>query len=161
RVQVNPGALASMGLSLEQVRTAIQQATQDRAKGSLDGPAQTWAIAANDQLVNADQFRPVIVGWRNGAPIRLGEVANGFDSVANSRVAGWFNTSNAVVVRILKQPQANMASTVDRVKEVLPELENWMPPSIKTVVTSDRTIVVRRAIHDVKITFALTTTLVI
>jgi len=161
RVQVNPRAAANMGLALDDIRSAIQKATVDGPKGSLDGGTQSWVIAADDQLHKADEYRQLIVAWRNGAPVRLGDVAKVTDSVANDRVAGWFDTKHAVVVQVRKQADANMAETVDRVRAALPQLKRWIPPSIDIQITADRAVTIREAIADIQVTMLLTTFLVI
>jgi multidrug efflux pump len=161
RVQVDPAALANMGVALEDVRKAIEAATVDGPKGSLDGPSTSWAVAANDQLHDAAGFRPVIVAWRNGAPVRLGDIAQVSDSVANDKIAGWWNTEKAVVVSVQKQPQANMVAVVDEVVAQLPQLRHWLPPGIDVKVTADRTVTIRTAIRDVERTMVLSIFLVI
>ncbi|HLY58021.1 MAG TPA: efflux RND transporter permease subunit [Stellaceae bacterium] len=161
RVQVDPAALAGTGLSLEDVRKAIQAATVDSPKGSLDGTDKSWAVAANDQLHDAAGFKPVVVAWRNGAPVRLGDVARVTDSVANNKLAGWWNTEKAVVVSVQKQPQSNMVDVVDRVQAAMPQLRRWLPPGIEVKVTADRTVTIRQAIRDVDRTILLSIFLVV
>src|SRR6201988_3008207 len=114
RIQANPTALASNSLSLEDVRTAIAQANVDQAKGVLDGPRQSYPIAANDQLVSSSQYRPVIVAYRNGAPVRLSDIAAVGGAVENSKQAAWMNAKPAVIMNIQRQPGANIISVVDR-----------------------------------------------
>ncbi len=161
RVQVNPTALAAMGLALDDVRSAIQAATVDYPKGSLDGAAQSWTVAANDQLHKAADYAQMIVAWKNGAPVRLSDVARVTDSVANNKIEGLWNTQHAVVVQVRKQADANMAATVDRVRAALPQIARWMPPGIGIQVTADRTASMREAIRDIQLTMILTTGLVV
>ena len=161
RVQVDPTALAGMGLALEDVRNAIAAATVDSPKGSVDGADKSWTVAANDQLRVADQYRPIIVAWRNGSPVRLGDVARVADSVTNNKLAGWWNTETAVVVQVQKQPTANMVQVVDNVQAVLPQLRRWLPPGIDMHVTADRTVTIRTAIRDVERTIFLSIALVV
>jgi multidrug efflux pump len=161
RVQVDPAALANMGLALEDVRRAIQAATVDSPKGSLESGTKSWAVAANDQLHDAAAYRQIIIAWTNGSPVRLGDVAKVTDSVANTRLAGWWNTEKAVVVQVQKQPEANMVDVVDRVRAALPQLRSWLPPGIDVKVTADRTVTIRSAIRDVDRSILLSIFLVI
>jgi multidrug efflux pump len=161
RVQVEPTALANMGLSLEDVRSAIRNGTVDGPKGSLDGKSNQWAVSANDQLFTADDYRPLVVAWRNGAPVRLGDVAKVSDSVANNKRAGWWNTEDAVVVQVQKQPDANMVAVVNRVKAALPQVQRWLPPGIELHIEADRTVTIRQAVRDVQRTMLLSIAMVI
>jgi len=161
RVQVDPALLASMNLSLEDVRAALSTVNADAPKGSLEGARQSYAIAADDQLFRARSYAEVIVGYRNGIPIRLGDIAHVIDGVANMLVAGWFNDRYAVIVYVFRQPGANIVETVDRLREALPQVAAWMPPAIKIAVLSDRTGTIRASIADVQLTLALTIGLVL
>src|SRR5438034_8578842 len=116
RVQANPTALSSYGLTVEDVRTAIAQANVNQAKGSFDGPRELYAIAANDQLLSSEQYKPLVIAYRNGAPVRLSDVANVVDSAENLRQAAWMNETPAVIMNIQRQPGANIIAVVDRVK---------------------------------------------
>jgi len=113
RIQANPTALASYGLSLEDLRTALSQANVDQAKGTFDGPHQAYTIGANDQLISSDSYRPVIVAYRNGAPVRLTDVATVLDGVENVKQAAWANQNPAVILNIQRQPGANIIAVVD------------------------------------------------
>jgi multidrug efflux pump len=143
RIQANPTALASNSLSLEDVRTAIAQANVDQAKGVLDGPRQSYTIAANDQLVSSSQYRPVIVAYRNGAPVRLSDIAAVVDDVENSKQAAWMNEKPAVIMNIQRQPGANIISVVDRIKKLLPQLQSSLPSAVKVSILTDRTQTIR------------------
>src|SRR5713226_9725970 len=131
RIQANPTALASYGLSLEDVRTALGLANVDQAKGVIDGARQSYTIGANDQLVSGEQYKPIVIAYRNGAPIRLSDVANVIDGTENRRLAAWMNLSPAVIVNIQRQPGANIISVVDRIKKLLPQLQASLPSAVK------------------------------
>jgi multidrug efflux pump len=161
RVQVDPNLLARLGIGLEQVRGALRAANANSPKGELAGPADAWMIRANDQLFTADQYRPVIVAYRNGAPVRLGDIAAVEESVEDVRTAGLANGKRAVLLVLFRQPGANMIETVDRVHALLPELRASIPPAIALGVVLDRTTSIRASFHDVKITLLLATILVI
>src|SRR6202045_2279005 len=117
RIQVNPTALASYGLSLEDSRTALVQANVDQAKGVLDGARQSYTIGANDQLNSSEQYKPIVVAYRNGGPVRVSDVANVIDGTENAWLAAWMNTTPAVIVNMQRQPGANLISVVDRIKK--------------------------------------------
>src|ERR1700751_4559225 len=119
RIQANPTALASYGLSLEDLRTALTQANVDQAKGTFDGAHQAYTIGANDQLISSDSYKPIIVAYRNGAPVRLTDVAKVFDGTENTKQAAWADTQPAVILNIQRQPGANTIAVVDRVKRIL------------------------------------------
>src|SRR3989442_3651895 len=122
RIQANPTALSSYGLTLEEVRTAIAQANVNQAKGNFDGPHQAYTIAANDQLLSSDQYRPLVIAYRNGAPVRLSDVATVIDDVENIKQAAWMNQVPAVIVNNLQQPRANIISVVKPIKKILSQL---------------------------------------
>ena len=161
RVQANPTALASYGLSLEDLRTALSQANVDQAKGTFDGPHQAYTIGANDQLISSDSYRPVIVAYRNGAPVRLTDVATVLDGVENVRQAAWANQNPAVIVNIQRQPGANIIAVVDRVTNLLPQLKGALPAAVKVDILTDRTTTIRASVQDVQFTLVLTIALVV
>ena len=161
RVRVNPGALANMGLGMEDVRTALANANVDKPKGGFDGPDQQATIAANDQLFTASDYRPLVLRAQNGAIVRLTAVASVVDGVENSRMAAWFNGDRAILVIVFKQPGANVIDTVDRIKAALPQLESWMPTGSKISVVSDRTESIRANVGDVEKTLMITVALVV
>jgi multidrug efflux pump len=161
RVQVNPTALSSYGLNLEDVRTAIQQTSLDSAKGNFDGPRQDYQIDANDQLLTADAFKPIVVAYRNGAPVRLSDVANVIEGSENTRQAAWINTTPAVIVNIQRQPGANIIQVVDRIRTLLPFLQSNLPASVKVSVVTDRTTTIRASVSDVEFELGLTVALVV
>jgi hydrophobe/amphiphile efflux-1 (HAE1) family protein len=161
RVRVNPASLASIGLGLEDVRTAIAQSNSISPKGSLEGERQSYALSADDQLFGAAAYRRLIVAYRNGAAVRLGDIADVVDATANTRVAGRFNQQRAVMVYVYRQPGANIVETSDRIRAAARDLEKWLPPAIKIEVLSDRTVTIRAAITDIKVTLTITVALVV
>jgi len=160
-VQVNPAALASRGIGLEEVRTALTTATVNRPKGNLEGAHQTVTLDTNDQLFNAEGFRKVIVAWRNGAPVRLGDIADVVDGVQNARTGAWFEGKPAEGLAVQREAGANTIQVVDTVQELLPKLLQTVPPSVHVDLVSDRSTVIRAAVHDVQFTMMLTVGLVI
>jgi hydrophobe/amphiphile efflux-1 (HAE1) family protein len=161
RVQVNPGALATRGLGFEDVRTALAAASVDRPKGVLENAQQTVTLDTNDQLFTADTYRNVIVAYRNGAPVRLQDVANVVDGVQNTRTGAWYYQTPAEGLSIQRQAGTNILELVDTIKEMMPKLEESIPPSVKVDLVSDRSQVVRAAVHDVQFTMMLTILLVV
>jgi multidrug efflux pump len=161
RVQANPTALASYGMSLEDLRTALSNANVDQAKGTFDGAHQAYTIGANDQLITSDSYRPIIVAYRNGAPVRLSDVAKVFDGVENVKQAAWAGTKPAVILNIQRQPGANIIAVVDRVKKLMPQLQAGMPASVNIETLTDRTSTIRASVEDVQFTLVLTIALVV
>src|SRR6201982_3698102 len=159
RIQANPTALASYGLSLEDVRTVLGQANVDQAKGVLDGPRQSYTINANDQLFSSSDYRDVIVASKNGAPVRLSDVATVIDGAENAKQAAWMNLTPAVIVKIHRQPGANTTSLADRIKQILPRLQSSLPSSIKLTILTDRTQTIRASVDDVQFEMMLTISL--
>jgi multidrug efflux pump len=161
RVQVDPAALAGVGLDLEDVRTALMAANVNQPKGILSGPRQEYTLATNDQLEKAAAFRPLILAYRNGAPIRLSEIARVEDSVENAQLAGWANDQRAIILNVQRQPGANVIEVADRVKALLPQLTASLPLGVRLQILSDRTETVRASVRDVELTLLLTTGLVV
>ena len=161
RVQVNPTQLASYGLSLESVRSALIATSLDAAKGSLDGPAQSFQISANDQITTADEFRQIVIAYQNGAPVMLKDVASVIDGVENAELSAWMNKVPAVIVNIQRQPGANIINVVDSIKALLPQLRATIPPIIKLAVLTDRTTTVRASVADVEFELMLCVALVV
>ncbi|HVH73166.1 MAG TPA: multidrug efflux RND transporter permease subunit [Candidatus Dormibacteraeota bacterium] len=161
RIQANPTALASYGMSLEDLRTALGQANVDMAKGTFDGPHQAYTIGANDQLLSSAGYKPLIIAYRNGAPVRLSDVANVIDGVENSKQAAWANLNPAVILNIQRQPGANIIAVVDRVKKLLPQLQAALPAAVKVDILTDRTTTIRASVEDVQFTLVLTVALVV
>ncbi len=161
RVQANPTALASYQLSLEDVRAALAAANVDQAKGVIDGRRQSFTIGANDQLLSSAQYNGVIIAYRNGAPVRLSDVATAVDSAENVKQAAWVNTTPAVLLNIQRQPGANIISVADRIKKVLPQLQASLPAAVKVQILIDRTQTIRASVSDVQFELMLTVALVV
>ena len=161
RIQANPTALASYGLSLEDLRAAMVQANVDQAKGVIDGARQAYTIGANDQLFSSDQYKPIVVAYRNGAPIRVRDVANVIDGTENNLLAAWMNLSPAVIVNIQRQPGANIISVVDRIKKLLPQLQASLPQAVRVQILTDRTTTIRASVRDVEFELMLAIALVV
>ena len=161
RIRANPTALASYGLSLEDVRTALAATNVDQAKGTLNGPRQAFTIGANDQLLSADQYRPIVVAYRNGSPVRLSDIANITDGIENTMQAAWMNTDPAVILNIQRQPGANIISVVDRIKKLLPVLQTSLPAAVQVSILTDRTETIRASVKDVQFELMLTVALVV
>jgi multidrug efflux pump len=161
RVQINPTQLASYGLSLEDVRNALAEANVDQAKGVIDGARQSYTLGANDQLFAAKEYKPIVVAYRNGAPVRLSDIANVIDGTENTLLAAWMNQTPAVIVNIQRQPGANIISVVDRIKKLLPQLQASLPSAVKVQVLTDRTTTIRASVKDVEFELVLTILLVV
>jgi len=161
RVEVNPTKLNHLGLGLEDVRTVLASANANRPKGQLSDANRTIALATTDQLFKAREYRPLIIAYRNGAPVRLGDVADVVDSVENIRVSGLFNGKPAIPIIISRQPGANIIATVDRVLNLIPQMQAEIPAGMKISVVVDRTITVRASVHDTEITLCISVGLVI
>ncbi len=161
RIQANPTALAAYGLSLEDLRTALGQANVDQAKGTFDGPHQAFTIGANDQLLTSDGYRPLIIAYKNGAPVRVSDVATVFDGAENAKQAAWANEHPAVILNIQRQPGANIIAVVDRVKKLLPQLQASLPSAVQVQILTDRTTTIRASVEDVQFSLVLTIALVV
>ncbi|HYA22672.1 MAG TPA: multidrug efflux RND transporter permease subunit [Terriglobales bacterium] len=161
RIQANPTALAAYGLSLEDVRSALAAANVDQAKGTLNGPRQSFTIGANDQLFAGDQYRPIVIAYRNGSPVRLSDVATVIDGVENVMQAAWMNQDPAVIMNIQRQPGANIISVVDRIKKLLPQLQAGLPAAVNVAILTDRTETIRASVKDVQFELMLTIALVV
>ena len=161
RVQANPTALASNQLSLEDVRSALAAANVDQAKGVIDGSRQSFTIGANDQLLSSAQYNGVIIAYRNGAPVRLSDVATAVDSAENVKQAAWVNTTPAVLLNIQRQPGANIIGVADRIKKELPRLQASLPAAVKVQILIDRTQTIRASVSDVQFELMLTVVLVV
>jgi multidrug efflux pump len=161
RIQINPTQLASYGLNLEDVRTALTATSLDTAKGSFDGPAQSFQIGANDQITTSADFRKLVLTYKNGAPVMLTDVAKVIDGVENAELSAWMNKVPAVIVNIQRQPGANIINVVDSIKALLPKLRATIPPIIKIAVLTDRTTTVRASVADVEFELLLCIALVV
>ena len=165
RIQANPTALAAYGLSLEDVRTALAAANVDQAKGTLDGPRQSFTIDANDQLLSGPEYEPIVIAYRNGAPVRIADIANVKDGAENVFQAAWMGQAStlspAVIVNIQRQPGANIILVVDRIKKLLPVLQAGLPADVRLTVLTDRTETIRASVKDVEFELSLTIALVV
>ena len=161
RIQANPVALSAYGLSMEDLRTAIASQNVDQAKGAFDGPAQSSIIGANDQLLTSKDYRPLIIAYRNGSPVRLSDVADAIDGAENVNQAAWMNTTPAVIVNIQRQPGANVIEVVDRIKRLLPVLRSTLPAAVNVQVLTDRTTTIRGSVDDVQFELLLAVALVV
>jgi multidrug efflux pump len=161
RVQANPTALAAYGLTLEDVRMAVAAANVNQAKGSFDGPRQSSVIGANDQLLTSRDYRPLIIAYRNGAPVTLFDVADVIDDAENVRQAGWMNDVPAVILNVQRQPGANVIAVVDRIKRLLPQLQASLPSAVQVSVLTDRTVTIRGSVEDVQFELMLAVGLVV
>jgi multidrug efflux pump len=161
RIEANPMRLSNLGVGLDQVTTAVSAANANRPKGSLSGAGQSWTITANDQISKAAQYRPIIVAYKNGAPVRLSDVADVQDSVQDTHNAGNMNGKPAIMMIIYRQPGANIIATVDRVEALLPQLQASIPASAHLQVMLDRTTVIRASVHDVEYTLMISVALVV
>jgi multidrug efflux pump len=161
RIQANPTALASYGLSLEDLRSGLAAANTDQAKGNLQNGQQSFTIDANDQIYSGVDYRPIVIAYRNGAPVRVQDVASVQDGVENTQQAAWMNTTPAVIVNVQRQPGANIISVVDRISKLLPQLNAALPQSVKVTILTDRTITIRASVSDVELELMLTIVLVV
>ncbi|WP_254508021.1 multidrug efflux RND transporter permease subunit [Anatilimnocola floriformis] len=161
RIQVNPTALSALGLNLSDVRATIAAANVNQAKGSFDGARQAFTIGANDQIFTSEQYRKLIVTYRNGAPVLMSDVADVIDDVENQRQAAWMNDTPAVILNIQRQPGANTIEVVNRVKDLLPQLKDALPAAVSIKILTDRTVTIRASVEDVQIELLFTIALVV
>ncbi|HEX5305307.1 MAG TPA: efflux RND transporter permease subunit, partial [Dyella sp.] len=161
RVQVNPAQLSNLGLTLEDVRSALSQANVNAPKGTLNGKTQIYSIGTNDQLSSAAEYQETIISYKNGAPVRLKDVAKVVDGVENDQLAAWANGKPAVLLDIRRQPGANIVKTVEQIRATLPSLKAVLPADVHLDVFADRTITIRASVHDVQFTLILTIFLVV
>ena len=161
RVQADPRALAAAGLTLDDVRTAIGNANVNQAKGSFDGPTRASTIDANDQLKSVEDYEKLIVAYRNGAPIRVSDVARVVNSAENVQLAAWANERAAIILNIQRQPGANVIEVVDRIKQLLPQLQAGLPASVEVIPLTDRTVTIRASVADVQIELMIAVALVV
>jgi len=161
RIQANPGKLESIGLTMEDLRTLIPAYNVDQAKGSFDGPHRAFTIGDNDQLTTSKDYRPIILAYKNGAPIRLSDVAEIVDSSEDVKEAAWMNRQPAVIMNVQRQPGANIIDVVDRINKLLPLLKASMPAGIQVTTLTDRTVTIRASVADVEFELGLTVVLVV
>src|SRR5215475_5170360 len=161
RVQVDPAKIASLGLSLEDVRSMLSIATTNSPKGIFDGSAQSFTIYDNDQLLRADPYNDLVLAYRNGSPVKVRDIGVAVDAAENTKIAAWHYGRQGVLLVIFKQPGANVIDAVDRVRHELPRLEAALPPGMEVDVLIDRTGPIRASVEDVKFTLAVTVFLVV
>ncbi|MGV8961517.1 MAG: efflux RND transporter permease subunit [Stenotrophomonas sp.] len=161
RIQVNPAQLSNMGMTLEALRSALTQANVNAPKGSLNGQTQSYSIGTNDQLTSAAEYRNTIVSYKNGAPVRLADVATVLDGVENDQLAAWADGKPAVLLEVRRQPGANIVQTVEAIRTILPQLQAVLPADVHLEVFSDRTETIRASVHEVQMTLILTIGLVV
>jgi hydrophobe/amphiphile efflux-1 (HAE1) family protein len=161
RVQVDPGKLANMGLTMEDVRSVLTNATTDSPKGTLNTDRQSFAVYDNDQLTRASEYDRVIIAYRNGAPVRISDIGRAIDAPENDQQLGWEKQRKSIILLVFKQPGANVIDTVEAVKAELPHLEASIPPSVHINVVSDRTLTIRASVRDVQFTLLLSIALVV
>ncbi len=161
RVDLDPTQLAARQIGIDEVSRAINGSNVNRPTGTLFGAQRNYVVQASGQLMSAEQYRPIVVAYRNGNPVRLEEVASVYDGVENPRNASWYNGKPALYLGIQRQPGTNTVEVVDRVKELLPELQAQLPGSVQLFVRSDRSVSIRESVHDVKFTLVLTVILVV
>jgi len=161
RIQADTRQLASIGLSLDQVRTVIANANANAAKGSLDGPTRAYSINANDQLLTVEDYRELVIAYVSGAPVRLRNVADIVQAAENDRLGAWKNTEPAIILNVQRQPGANVIATVDAIKARLPELQDSLPASIRIDLLTDRTLGIRASVRDVELELLVAVILVV
>ncbi|PXV55311.1 multidrug efflux pump [Dyella jiangningensis] len=161
RVQVNPSQLANLGLTMEDVRSALTEANVNAPKGTLNGATQSYSIGTNDQLADAAEYKNTIIAYKNNAPVRLSDVASVVDGVENDQLAAWANGKPAVLLDIRRQPGANIVQTVQQIRNILPQLQAVLPADVHLDVFADRTITIRASVEDVQFTLILTICLVV
>ncbi len=161
RIQVNPQALSAYGLNVDDIRTTIGNLNVNTPKGNFDGPAQASTINANDQLNSANQYRDLIVAYRNGGPVRLTDVASIVSGPENTKLGAWSNTTPAIILNVQRQPGANIIQVVDRVQTLLPQILSSLPLAVDVNIISDRTVTIRASVADVEFELALAVVLVV
>jgi len=161
RVVVNPRALAAYGLNLDDLRTTINNANQNGPKGTLDGPTSAYTVNTNDQIRNAEDYGSVIIAYKNGAPVRLRDVATLISGAENAKLGGWMNTTQALILNVQRQPGANVVDVVDRINDLLPALKAALPAGVDVAVLTDRTTTIRASVADVEFELGLAVVLVV
>jgi multidrug efflux pump len=161
RVLINPRALAALGLNLDDLRTTISVANQNGPKGTFDGPTRAYTINANDQLKSADEYGRIVIAYRNGAAVRLSDVATLVAGSENTKLGGWMNDTPALLINVQRQPSANVVDVVDSIKKLLPTLQASLPAGVELQVLTDRTTTIRASIHDVQFELTLAVALVV
>jgi multidrug efflux pump len=161
RVQADIRKLAAYGLNIDDLRTTLANANVNQAKGNFDGATRAYTINANDQLQNADAYRDMVIAYKNGSPVHLSDVANVIEGAQNNFLAAWMNSTPAVILNVQRQPGANVIEVADRIKALLPQLQEGLPAAIEIVALTDRTVTIRASVHDVEFELALAVLLVV
>jgi multidrug efflux pump len=161
RVVVNPRALAAYGLNLDDLRTTIGEANQNGPKGTLDGPMSAYTVNTNDQIKSAEEYGSIVVAYKNGAPVRLKDIATLLAGAENTKLGGWMNTTPALIMNVQRQPGANVVDVVNRIHDLMPELQASLPSGVDVAILTDRTITIRASIADVEFELALAVVLVV
>ncbi len=161
RVVVNPRALAAYGLNLDDLRTTINNANQNGPKGTLDGPSSAYTVNTNDQIKSAEDYGSIIIAYKNGAPVRLRDVATLIAGAENAKLGGWMNSTPALILNVQRQPGANVVDVVDRIHDLLPSLQAAMPAGVDVTILTDRTTTIRASVADVQFELALAVVLVV
>ena len=161
RIQINPQSLAAYGLNIDDIRTTLGNLNVNTPKGNFDGPTQALTINANDQVTSADQYRSLIVAYRNGAPVRLSDVATIVSGPENIRLGAWADTTPAIIINVQRQPGANIIQVVDRIQRLLPQILSTLPTAMNVKIISDRTVTIRASVADVEFELALAVVLVV
>jgi multidrug efflux pump len=161
RVVVNPRALAAYGLNIDDLRTTINNANQNGPKGTLDGPSNAYTVNTNDQIKSAEDYGSIVIAYKNGAPVRLRDVASLVSGAENAKLGGWMNSTQALIMNVQRQPGANVVDVVDRIHELLPSLQAAMPSGVDVAILTDRTTTIRASVNDVEFELALSVVLVV
>jgi multidrug efflux pump len=161
RIQANLQALAAYGLNIDDLRTTIGNANANAPKGSFDGASRNYTINANDQIQNAQDYKDIILAYKNGNPVKLSDVANVVQSSENTKLTSWMNTEPAILINVQRQPGANVISVVDSIKQLLPQIEAGLPPSVTVTTVTDRTNTIRASVSDVEFELGLAVVLVV
>ena len=161
RVMVNPRALAAYGLNLDDLRTTIGEANQNGPKGTLDGPMSAYTVNTNDQIKSAEEYGRIVVAYKNGAPVRLKDIATLLAGAENTKLGGWMNSTPALIMNVQRQPGANVVDVVNRIHDLMPELQASLPSGVDVTILTDRTITIRASIADVEFELALAVVLVV
>src|SRR5580658_458745 len=161
RVVVNPRALAAYGLNLDDLRTTIGVANQNGPKGTLDGPMSAYTVNTNDQIKSAEEYGSIVVAYKNGAPVRLKDIATLLAGAENTKLGGWMNTTPALIMNVQRQPGANVVDVVNRIHDLMPELQAALPAGVDVTILTDRTVTIRASIADVEFELVLAVVLVV
>jgi len=161
RIRVNAGAMAAYGLNLDDLRTTVMNGNVNTAKGNFDGPSRSYTINSNDQLKTPREYERLVIAYKNGAPVRLSDVATVESAAENTKLAAWVNTTPAIILNVQRQPGANVIDTVQSVLDLLPALKDSLPPAVEVSVLTDRTDTIRASIHDVEFELTLAVILVV